>query len=315
MEECDFLQGIQNRFMLQLRKFVCPRGISMNKSATYRVVSNPVSFNARELTVLFAGESQTKPQHRIGPKVVDYYLLHHVVSGKGTFRTGEFDAELSAGHSFLIHPGQLFHYVSDEADPWRYRWVAFAGTQSYSLITEAGLSLVQPVVHSGTNRIPENRCRSIYEAFRSRSSSASLEASGHLHLLFASLHEAAAEGIPSPLRPDSHSDELVRQVIGYLSTQYAEPVTIEGMAETLGYNRAYLSRLFKQHTSLSPVTFLTKLRVDHGRRLLRERPELTVEQIASSVGFQDALYFSKQFRRWYDQSPSDYRATALKSMK
>jgi AraC-like DNA-binding protein len=287
----------------------------MNKTATYRVVSNPVSFNTRELTVLFAGESQTNPHHRIGPKVVDYYLLHYVISGKGVFRTGEFEANLTSGDSFLIHPGQLFHYVSDEEDPWRYRWVAFAGTLSDSLIAEAGLGPNHPVVHSGGNKSPGDRCRSIYEAFRGRGSSASLAASGYLHLLFASLHEAAAEGTTSTLRPDSHSEELVRQVIGYLSTQYAEPVTIEGMAETLGYNRAYLSRLFKQHTSFSPVTFLTKLRVDHGRRLLRERPELTVEQIASSVGFQDALYFSKQFRRWYNQTPTDYRVTVGKALK
>ncbi|TFE25781.1 AraC family transcriptional regulator [Cohnella luojiensis] len=287
----------------------------MSRNPTYRVVSNPIGFHARELTVLFAGESQTRPLHRIGPKVVDYYLLHHIVSGKGLFRTGEFEARLTAGDSFLIHPGQLFHYVSDEEEPWRYRWVAFAGTQSEALIAETGLGIYKPVVHSGGNRAPGERCRSIFEAFRDRGSSASLAASGHLHLLFASLHEAAAEATPSPLRPDSHSEELVQQMIGYLSTQYAEPVTIEGMAETLGYNRAYLSRLFKQRTSLSPVTFLTKLRVDHGRRLLRERPELTVEQIASSVGFQDALYFSKQFRRWYDQSPTEYRIEAGKSLK
>ncbi|QMV41064.1 AraC family transcriptional regulator [Cohnella cholangitidis] len=287
----------------------------MSLTTTYRVVSNPVSYTASELTVLFAGESQTKPLHRIGPKVVDYYLLHHVVSGKGSFRTGEFQAELAAGDSFLIHPGQLFHYVSDEEHPWRYRWVAFAGAQAASLIAEAGLGLENPIVHSGGSKIPGERCRSIFEAFRERGSSASLLASGHLHLLFASLHEATAQGTASPLRPDSHSEDLVRKVIGYLSTQYAEPVTIEGMAETLGYNRAYLSRLFKQHTGISPVGFLTKIRVDHGRRLLRERPELTVEQIASSVGFQDALYFSKQFRRLHGQSPTDYRVSVGESLK
>jgi AraC-like DNA-binding protein len=55
--------------------------------------------------------------------------------------------------------------------------------------------------------------------------------------------------------------------------------------------------------------------VDHGRRLLRERPELTIEQIASSVGIQDSLYFSKQFRRWYNQSPTDYRVAVGKSLK
>lgn len=287
----------------------------MSTNATYNVVSNPVNLEPGALTVLFAGESQTKPNHRVGPKVVDYYLLHHVISGKGSFHTEEFKAELTAGHSFLIHPEHLFQYVSDDSNPWRYRWVAFTGSQAAALIAETGLEPKRPVVFSGSNENPANRCELIYDAFRSRNRSASLEASGHLHLLLASLQEAALEGTPPPLRPDSHSEQLVRQVVAYLSAQYAEPLTIEAMAETLGYNRAYLSRVFKQHTGLSPVTFLTKLRVDHGRRLLRERAELTVEQIASSAGFQDALYFSKQFRRWYNESPTEYRTSAANPAK
>lgn len=281
-------------------------------SPTYRVASNPLGFQPSELTVLFAGESQTEPLHRIGPKVVDYYLLHHVVAGKGTFRSGEFASSLQSGHTFLIYPNRLFDYVSDADEPWRYRWVAFAGTMAQHLIREAGLTPERPVVFTRAGRTPERQCRLIFEAFRSRDVSASLAAAGHLHLLFAALRKAAAADSPPGqlLRPDSHADELVRQIIGYMSTQYAEPITIEGMAESIGYNRAYLSRLFKRHTGLAPATFLTKLRIDNGRRLLRERLELTVEQIASSVGFQDALYFSKQFRRWYAQSPTDYRASA-----
>ncbi|TJY42125.1 AraC family transcriptional regulator [Cohnella pontilimi] len=281
----------------------------MAKNPTYHVASNPVSVEPGELTVLFAGESQTKPNHRVGPKVVDYFLLHHVISGKGTFQLGDIQAELGAGDSFLILPEELFRYVSDEQDPWRYRWVAFAGSRAAALVEAAGLGAARPVANTGTSRIPGERCRSIFEAFRERKVSASMEASGHLHLLLAVLQEAAAGDTAAPLRPDTHSEELVRQIAGYLSSQYAEPVTIEGMAEALGYNRAYLSRLFKQHTGLTPATFLAKLRVDQGRRLLRERPELTVEQIASSAGFVDALYFSKQFRRWYGQSPTEYRAS------
>ncbi|WP_276357814.1 AraC family transcriptional regulator [Cohnella caldifontis] len=287
----------------------------MRKTPTYRVVSNPVTVVPEEFTVLFAGESQTKPNHKVGPKVADYYLLHHVTSGKGRFRLGEAgEAELGPGDSFLIPPNQLASYVSDEEDPWRYRWVAFAGRSAAAAAESAGLSAARPVVRTGVSRIPAERCKSIYEAFWKRSPAASLEASGHLLLLLAALRELAEDEAPAPLRPESHNEELVRQVIGYLSAQYAEPVTIEGMAEALGYNRAYLSRLFKARTGFSPATFLSRIRVDHGRRLLRERPELTVEQVASSAGFQDALYFSKQFKRWYGQSPTEYRASVARAM-
>lgn len=285
----------------------------MPKTSTYRVVSNPISVEPDSLTVLFAGESQTKPNHRVGPKVVDYFLLHHVTAGSGQFMLGDFEAKLSAGDTFLIPPRQLASYVSDERDPWRYRWVAFAGERAPELVEAAGLGARRPVVSTGVLKTPAERCRSIFEAFRARNRSASLEAAGHLHLLLAALQDQAEASTASPLRPISHSEELVRQVIGYLSAQYAEPVTIEGMAEALGYNRAYLSRLFKTQTGLSPATFLNKFRVDQGRRLLRERPELTVEQVASSAGFHDPLYFSKQFKRWYEQSPTDYRLSVVQA--
>ncbi|MBB6731960.1 AraC family transcriptional regulator [Cohnella zeiphila] len=287
----------------------------MPKAPTYRMASNPIHSETGEpdgLTVLFAGESQTGPEHRVGPKVVDYFLLHHVISGHGTFAAGDLRIELHAGHSFLIHPRRLVSYVSDPRDPWRYRWVAFTGTQAAELVAQAGLGTERPVVDTGAERGPAERCKSIFETFRTRSRSASLQAAGHLHLLLADLQQAAAEADTAALRPESHSEELVRQVIGYLSTQYAEPVTIESMAESLGYNRAYLSRLFKRQTGMTPIAFLTQARIDHGRRLLRERPELTVEQIASSVGFQDALYFSKLFRRRYGETPTDYRQSVLR---
>jgi AraC-like DNA-binding protein len=279
----------------------------MAKTPTYRVVSNPVSVEPDEWTVLFAGESQTRSRHRSGPKVTDYYLLHHVLTGRGRFYLGDFDADIGPGDSFLIPPGQLAIYEADESDPWRYRWVAFAGSRAPALVESAGLLPSRPVVHTGADRGPAEYCRKIAEVFQARERSASLAAGGYLLLLLSVLQPYAGKDDTAELRPKSHGEELVRQVAGYLTAQYAEPVTIEGMAEALGYNRAYLSRLFKEHTGLTPAAFLAKHRADQGRRLLRERPELTVEQVAFSAGFHDPLYFSKQFKRWYGQSPTDYR--------
>ncbi|MNP15401.1 HTH-type transcriptional regulator YesS [compost metagenome] len=106
---------------------------------------------------------------------------------------------------------------------------------------------------------------------------------------------------------ESQVQRTVKQMILYMSTQFAHPVSIEQMCDSLGYNRAYLSRIFKKETGLSPVTYLLKLRIDKSRQLLRERPELSIEQIASSVGLTDALYFSRQFKRFCGVSPSVYR--------
>ncbi len=279
----------------------------MDKPESYYVVSNPLPAGESDFTVLFAGESQTKPEHRLGPKVYDYYLIHYVISGRGVFSSHGEEYAISAGDSFVIEPEQLISYVSDELDPWHYCWIAFTGVQAAKLVGEAGLTPANPIIHIARNRHMPVLFRQIQQALKSKKSNAQLKATGYLSLLLGEYCEALSAPVVTGLVTEDESDRIVQQAIHYLSTQYAEPITIEMMAENLGYNRAYLSRMFKRHTKVTPVTFLLKLRVDKARLLLRERLELTIEQIAASVGFYDPLYFSKQFRRWYGVSPSEYR--------
>ncbi|GGG82481.1 AraC family transcriptional regulator [Paenibacillus radicis (ex Gao et al. 2016)] len=286
----------------------------MRRQDFYTVASNPVMVPEAGTNVLFGGESQTKPAHRLGPKVYDFYLMHVVLSGKGVFECGGKRHELQTGDTFLIEPEQLVSYESDQADPWRYRWVAFTGPEAPGLVAAAGLSTAQPVADNAANRRIPVLYNLIFNSFRLGGSSAPLKAAGYLHLLAAEYREAAQQAAGnSGLEAADGSERLLQQVIHYLSTQYAHPVSIEQMSESLGYNRAYLSRLFKRHTGVSPVTFLLKLRIDKARQMLRERDELTIEQIAASVGLQDSLYFSKQFRRFYGQSPTSYRE-AMRSL-
>lgn len=286
----------------------------MPKPHSYFVVSNPLTSQNSELLVLFTGESQTKPEHRLGPKVYDYYLIHYIISGKGVFTCRGEEYELGAGDSFLIEPEQLVSYISDPEEPWHYCWIAFTGPRASGLVAETGVSSARPIVRMNRNRHIPVIFHQIRHAFRARGANAQLKASGYLHLLLSEYCAALAIPSASWAVADAENDRVVQQAIHYLSTQYAEPITIELMAESLGYNRAYLSRIFKRHTKVTPVTFLLKLRIDKARQLLRERLELTVEQIASSVGFHDPLYFSKQFRRWYGVSPTEYR-NRMKSLR
>ncbi|WP_377565728.1 AraC family transcriptional regulator [Paenibacillus chungangensis] len=282
----------------------------------YKVASNPfipdTDSEPVPMQVLFAGESQTKPAHRLGPKVYDFYLMHIVLSGHGTYSAGGEQHRLGPGHTFLIRPEQLISYESDGASPWRYRWVAFRGDHIPLLLQQAGFASEREIAYLPDIRKAALLFHRIYEALRHGRPSASLQAMGSLHMLLASYSEALLPLSPTARHSkQKESDRLYQQVVHYLSTQYTHPVSIEAMAETLGYNRAYLSRLFKRQTGLSPVTFLLRLRLDKARHMLRERPELTIEQVAASVGIQDALYFSKQFRNIHGQSPTSYRQDML----
>ncbi|MGG6310970.1 AraC family ligand binding domain-containing protein [Paenibacillus macerans] len=273
---------------------------------TYSAAANPEVTEAEDLHVLFAGESQTRADHRLGPKVYDYFLLHFVEQGKGNFRTESAAYELSEGDCFLILPEQLVSYASDLKDPWRYRWIAFTGDKAAGLVGRSGFTPEQPVCRLGKDsRIPD-MLRNVLQIFQSKKASSHLVSLGLLHLLMGEAQETLVKESALP-SGESGVQRIVKQMIHYMASQYAHPVSIEQMCSSLGYNRAYLSRIFKKETGFTPVTYLLKLRIDKSRQLLRERPELSIEQIAASVGLTDPLYFSRQFRRFHQESPSEYR--------
>lgn len=273
---------------------------------SYYVVSNPL-VEESELQVLFAGHSQTKPGHKNGPKVFDYYLIHYIHSGQGTFTSLGQDYQLGAGDSFFIKPGKLVAYAADEQEPWHYNWIACKGKAISRFFDILGMTSKKPVISAAENASIPELFTQLQNTLKTHSDSLNLNANGYMHLLVAQYCDLVS---PHPISlPESIDDmnRTVQHAVQYLTTQYAEPITIEMMAESMGYNRAYLSRIFKSAMQQSPVTFLLHLRLDKARRLIRERTELTLEQIASSVGFNDPLYFSKQFRRIYGMTPSDYR--------
>ncbi|MEK3882335.1 AraC family transcriptional regulator [Paenibacillus sp. PL2-23] len=281
-----------------------------NPMESYSVVSSQVTAGRANprLHILFCGESQTKPGHRLGPKVYEFHLMHLVLSGKGAFTLEGQRHELGAGDTFLIKPGQLISYESDPEDPWQYRWIAFRGSDAPQLAELGGFYASEgQVVSLQDPRRAAVLYRRVFATLRGGREAAALEAAAYLQLLMAAYSDASEGERRSISGADRVDEQLHRRIIHYLSSQYTHPVSIESMAEALGYNRAYLSRAFKQKTGLSPVSFLLKLRLDRAKLLLRERPELTVEQVAASVGLQDALYFSKQFRKQHGMSPTAYR--------
>ncbi|ANS75420.1 AraC family transcriptional regulator [Paenibacillus yonginensis] len=281
------------------------------KPATYMSAANPDFPGYDVLRVLFAGESQTSPSHRLGPKIYDFYLFHYIEEGSGVFRTEKGTYRLRSGSGFMIEPDHLVSYESDPETPWRYRWLAFSGAGAKELAREAGFSQDTPVVHgSSYGPIPE-ALGSILAAFREQQEGAGLAALGYLYLIMAEAKRSLVSGTANT-EGEAHIQRVVKQMIHYMTSQYAYPISIEEMCSGLGYNRAYLSRVFKKGTGMSPVTYLLKLRIDKARYLLRDRPDLSIEQIAASVGLTDPLYFSRQFKRFYGEAPSTYRRSVTR---
>jgi len=265
---------------------------------------NPVP-GSGELSVIFSGEGDPVGGHKIGPAVHDYYLIHTVISGSGLFVAGGQTFACRAGDTFVIFPGELFSYEADADDPWRYAWVAFTGTAAYGLLARIGVTADRPVVRGAARRaLPLlRRIRRVLERAESPQL-ADLESAGYLRALLAA-YGAAAAAQDAGERRSSDIERQIAQAVRLLSTNYAQPISIDRLSRSFGYHRTHFSAMFKRSVGLSPKQYLLKIRMERAAALLMTT--LPVEQIASSVGFGDPLYFSKQFRRWSGMSPTDYR--------
>ena len=62
-----------------------------------------------------AGREDCAPSHKFGPHIRNYYLIHFVISGKGTFSTDRGEYALGKGEAFIIKPGEVTVYQADTA--------------------------------------------------------------------------------------------------------------------------------------------------------------------------------------------------------
>ena len=103
----------------------------------------------------------------------------------------------------------------------------------------------------------------------------------------------------------------VQYAITYLSENYQHDIAISKLSEIVGCDRRRLSYLFEKQYGLSPIQFLTKLRLNHAKELLRTT-SLSISDIGKHSGYPDPFYFSRVFKKNLQMTPSEYRKQFFK---
>lgn len=78
-----------------------------------------------------------------------------------------------------------------------------------------------------------------------------------------------------------------------------------------GYDADYIRRAFKEDYGATPLEYLTFLRIDYSKKLLRNMKTYRISDVALLCGFSDPLYFSKTFKKHTGLSPKEYKKTGL----
>ena len=98
----------------------------------------------------------------------------------------------------------------------------------------------------------------------------------------------------------------ISTVIEYIFNNYNNPITLSQMADLVSLTESHLSTVFKAETDMGFLQYLTAVRINKVCELMKN-PKLNITEIALSCGFPTPGYFTKIFKRYLGQTPSEYR--------
>ena len=119
--------------------------------------------------------------------------------------------------------------------------------------------------------------------------------------------------LPEDERNNMSGEEYVQLAIRYLNEHYMEDIDISLMASELGFHSAYLTRLFGRYAGVTPLKYLTNLRIQEAKRLLLDT-SLPISVVGERVGYPDQFHFSKTFRKATGVNPSAFRKQEKESL-
>jgi AraC-like DNA-binding protein len=232
----------------------------------------------KDIIPIFSGHEVCEKNHKYGPHIRDYYLLHFCLNGKGVLIDKFGNHTIRQGELFIIRPGETTTYLADGNTPWEYSWVAFGGELAdlfntdrsvYPFPIEIGLSLREFSIDRETN--PAIFLSLIYKL---------------IYYLF------------NEKKDNSSIPEKIRQ---YIDFNYMDNISVLTISNYFGYERSYLYRIFKNHLGVGIKEYIIKTRMEHAQILLKKG--YSVGNTSLAVGYNDQTNFSKAYKKHFGESP------------
>lgn len=229
-------------------------------------------------------------------------LFQYTVSGSGCIDMGGSIRTVGPGEAFLVDiPGRHRYFLPESSPHWEFCFILFRPW--------------------GLEKHWEQACRRL-------SPVCSVPAESPLLLVLedmvrSGLYNQIGDGYTASALVYRFMMELLRYASGVGTRQESWPIGVvltvkemesnaaciagvEQLAEMAGLSKYHFIRLFKRHTGVTPLEFLTKVRMRQAVALLRET-ELTVDEVAKEVGYAGSSYFIKVFHKWVGFTPGELR--------
>lgn len=284
-------EGIREGFAGQ-RMLVVPR------ATVERALRHPVT---GKLLVTDAGYFPHAARHgRSRPAGAAEHLLLVCTGGSGWCRVEGARFPVSRGGVVLL-PAQRPHaYGAAEDDPWTLWWLHFTGADAADLVRAAHEAAGGPVTHLRDPAPVASLVSQVIDAIDTGPTLAAL-----VRGTGAAWH-ALAHVVATGRRAPGPQLSPLERAVAHLRATAPQRTSVAALASMVGLSRSQLSAHFREHLGVSPLQYQVQLRMARARELL-DGTDLPVTAVARETGFDDPMYFSRQFSHHHAMTPTAYR--------
>ena len=259
----------------------------------------------RECYPVALGYYPAARSHRMERVRHDDNLLIYCVEGAGLAGTDQWSGRVEAGEVLLLPQGVAHHYQADPANPWTIYWAHFQGSSTAVFNQYLGYREDQsPITQVSISPRLVAHFRGLLEVRRTGySTRAFINAANHLRHL---LTQIALE-MRSAKANSQHGFNLER-VQSFMLGNISQQLDLDTLAATARLSKYHFANKYKSLTGYSPIKHFLNMKMEHACHLL-DSSNLSVKGVASALGYDDPLYFSRLFRKTIGLSPRAYRSS------
>ncbi len=227
------------------------------------------------------------------PMGLAVYQLLYTRKGKGLVELPQGKQIVSEGQVLLLPPFSPHKYGAYEGS-WETCWVTYAG------------SMARACFPFSTDVREQMEFLGPFESIMALCGKKDWRRRTSAYLYEMLLSYSEAEGL-CEMGMASVSDVHVDAAVEFISEHYCETIELSMLAHRVGLSEGHFCRVFREYTHMRPIEYITHLRIELAKSILKEEPHATVTEIAERVGYDRPGYFSYVFRKSEGCSPMEYR--------
>lgn len=275
------------------------------RSLTAQLAQHPLSADLYPRALGFYAAASG---HQMQRESHDDYLMIYCLEGKGRFSASNSESTLTIGDLLIVPAGLSHQYAADPNDPWTIYWTHFEGLRAadFTLHTgiprsDGGYQIHQVGVHA--------QLISDFEALMEARNSVQ-ELASHIYAanqLRQILSHIALLRPTESIKGQRETAELER-VHSLMRSHLHEKLDLDTLAAAVNLSKFHFVKRYRELSGTTPINRFIQLKIERACHLL-DTTDKEIKEVAYAVGYDDAYYFSRIFRKQLGISPSQYRAS------